>query len=52
MQPSYKSMQHFIILIDVSYITQYKKGNKYIIYLEIMKYAFIKNQLNQIQFFA
>ena len=45
-QPGYRDMQYFIILIDVTYITKYKKGTKYTFYLEIMKYAFMQNQLN------
>ena len=44
-QPSYRKMQHFTIVIDMIYITKYKKGNKHIIYLEIMKYAFMQNPL-------
>ena len=50
-QPSYRKMQHFTIVIDMIYITKYKKGNKHIIYLEIMKYAFMQNPLNYIFFF-
>ena len=52
MQPGYREMQYFIILIDVTEITKYKKGNKYTTYLEILKYAFLQNPLNQILFFA
>ena len=46
MQPGYRKMQYFIVIIDVTYTTKYKKGTKYTIYLEIMKNAFMQNPLN------
>ena len=46
MQPGYREMQYFIIVIDVTYITKYKKVPSTQFYLEIMKYAFMQNLLN------
>ena len=45
-QPGYREGQYFITIIDVTDVTKYKKGTKYTIYLGIMKYAFMHNQLN------
>ena len=44
-KPGYRKLQHFIIVIDDNSILSIKKVIFYMIYLEIMKYAFIQNPL-------
>ena len=44
-QPGYRKLQHFIRFIDDNSNLSIKKVIFYMIYLEIMKYAFMQNLL-------